>query len=243
MKVHPLGSTTAYQVFGVSLDFDQELLDAMHKSMVRKHHPDRGGDPAVFLQYQVAYEILSDPAQRLDEKAREQKRLNSMYGKTIPTLNTPPPSSARTTTQASQPTTYTMKASQPAYKMAFKRTPGTYTLFDTKWGPVFHGIMLAVFFLVNAMLFTSGGSGFEYNALILSFGLANVLATLPWSFMAARYLASKRGGFFWVVGLYLFGVFALIASFWYGLVASTAVFIASKLYKVYKARQAVAASV
>lgn len=240
MKIHPLGLTTAYQVFGVSLDFDQELLDAMHKSMVRKHHPDRGGNPAVFLQYQVAYEILSDPAQRLDEKAREQKRLNSIYGKTIPTLNTPPPSSARTTTQ--QPTAYTMKAPQPAYKMAFKRTQGTYTLYDTKWGHIFHGMMLAVFFLVNAMLFNSGGTPFEYNALILSFGLANVLATLPWSFMAARYLASKRGGLFWVVGLYLFGVFALIASFWHGLIAATALFIASKLYKGLRARQTAATS-
>ena len=242
MKVHPLGSTTAYQVFGVSLDFDQELLNAMHKSMVRKHHPDRGGDADVFLQYQIAYEILSDPAQRLDEKAREQKRLSSMYGATIPTLNTPPPSSAQTTTQASQPKTYTMKASQPAYKMAFKRKPGTYTLYDTKRrGPIFHGIMLAFFFLVNAMLFTSGGSGFEYNSLILSFGLANVLATLPWSFMAARYLASKRGGFFLLVGFYLFGVFALIASFWYGLLAATAVFIGSKIYKAVKVRRAATA--
>jgi uncharacterized membrane protein len=241
MKVHPLGETTAYQVFGVSLDFDQELLDAMHKSMVRKHHPDRGGDPAVFLQYQVAYEILSDPAQRLDEKAREQKRLNSMYGATIPTLNTPPPSSTQTTTKTSQPKTYTMKAGQPAYKMAFKRKAGTYTLYDTKKGPVFHGIMLAFFFVVNAFLFAGNGGGFEYDALILSFGLANVLATLPWSFKAARYLASKRGGFFLLVGFYLFGIFALIASFWYGLLAATAVFIGSKIYKAVKVRRAATA--
>lgn len=241
MKVHPLGETTAYQVFGVSLDFDQELLDAMHKSMVRKHHPDRGGDPAVFLQYQVAYEILSDPAQRLDEKAREQKRLNSMYGTTIPTLNTPPPSSTQTSTKTSQPKTYKMKASQPAYKMAFKRKAGTYTLYDTKRGPVFHGIMLAFFFMVNAFLFAGNGGGFEYDALVLSFGLANVLATLPWSFKAARYLASKRGGFFLLVGFYLFGIFALIASFWYGLLAATAVFIGSKIYKAVKVRRAATA--
>ncbi len=225
MKVHPLGGITAYQVFGISLDFDQELLDAMHKQMVRRHHPDKGGDPAAFLQYQVAYEILSDPAQRLEEKAREQKRLSETYGQaTIPTLNTPPP----------------IPRGPKNYR--FKSTPGVYTIYDTRVrGRVFHAIMLTLAFTLNAWLFLTGGGDFGYHFLVLSVGLATVMATFPWSFMAARYLASKRGGFIVLAAFYGIGVFALISSFTYGLAAAVFVFVGLKVYGAASADRAPAA--
>jgi len=236
MKVHPLGDITAYQVFGISLDFDQELLDAMHKTMVRKHHPDKGGDPAVFLKYQIAYEILSDPAQRSAERLRERNRLDSAHSHTTSTINPHPPLNTESTIHTGQP--WTDRDQQPPtfLNRAVRRTEGSpFTIYDTKVrGRVFHGAMLALFFAINSWLFIRGGSAPQYNALVLSVGFANVLVTLPWTYMLARFLATRRGAFILLTLFYLFGVFALISTFLYGLVTATAVLIAVKVFTARK---------
>ena len=38
------GKETAYQVYGLGLDFDEGVLAAIHKRKIREHHPDAGGD-------------------------------------------------------------------------------------------------------------------------------------------------------------------------------------------------------
>ena len=73
------GHETAYQVYGLSLDFDEEVLAAIHKRKTREHHPDAGGDREQFERYQRAYEVLTDPAQRFDERKREEARLEARF--------------------------------------------------------------------------------------------------------------------------------------------------------------------
>ena len=140
------------------------------------------------------------------------------------------------TIQTGQP--WTDRDQQPPtfLNRAVRRTEGSpFTIYDTKVrGRVFHGVMLALFFAINSWLFIRGGSAPQYNALVLSVGFANVLVTLPWTYMLARFLATRRGAFILLTLFYLFGVFALISTFLYGLVTATAVLIAVKVFTARK---------
>lgn len=73
------GHETAYQVYGLSVNFDEEVLAAIHKRKSREHHPDAGGDREQFERYQKAYEVLTDPAKRFDERKREEARLQQEF--------------------------------------------------------------------------------------------------------------------------------------------------------------------
>ena len=35
-----------------------------YRALAKQHHPDKGGDPALFGRIQHAYEVLSDPQKR-----------------------------------------------------------------------------------------------------------------------------------------------------------------------------------
>ena len=76
---NPTGHETAYQVYGLGLDFDEDVLAAIHKRKTREHHPDTGGDREQFERYQMAYEVLTDPAKRFDERKREKARLQQAF--------------------------------------------------------------------------------------------------------------------------------------------------------------------
>ena len=73
------GHETAYQVYGLSVNFDEEVLAAIHKRKSREHHPDAGGDREQFERYQRAYEVLTDPTRRFDERKREEERLRRTF--------------------------------------------------------------------------------------------------------------------------------------------------------------------
>lgn len=53
-----------YAILGISEDSTQDQVRLAWKDAARKHHPDRGGDPAFFAQLSDAYECLSDPKKR-----------------------------------------------------------------------------------------------------------------------------------------------------------------------------------
>lgn len=53
-----------YGVLGLGPDATPEELKAAHRRAVRRHHPDAGGDSAVFHAVQRAYGVLSDPGRR-----------------------------------------------------------------------------------------------------------------------------------------------------------------------------------
>ena len=55
---------TYYQTLGVSSDSKPEAIRAAYRSLVGKHHPDKGGDPLIFKAVQEAYNVLSDAGTR-----------------------------------------------------------------------------------------------------------------------------------------------------------------------------------
>ena len=95
---------TAYQVYGLSLDFDQDVLAAIHKRKVREHHPDAGGNREQFERYQRAYEILCDPSKRRAERELERARLRQTFWTSPTTSNS---SYANTDASTSHAPSYT----------------------------------------------------------------------------------------------------------------------------------------
>ncbi|RLK46666.1 DnaJ domain-containing protein [Microbacterium telephonicum] len=59
-------SASAYDVLGVAPDVDDESLRKAYRLRLRQTHPDTGGDAALFVQVQRAWELVGDP----DDRAR-----------------------------------------------------------------------------------------------------------------------------------------------------------------------------
>jgi curved DNA-binding protein CbpA len=56
--------TTHYEVLGVKEDASDREINAAYRRLAKKHHPDRGGDPAFFQRVNDAYTILRSKAER-----------------------------------------------------------------------------------------------------------------------------------------------------------------------------------
>jgi len=61
-----------YKVLGVSKDASESELKKAYRKLALKNHPDKGGDPELFKEITVAYEVLSDP---------EKRQMYDKYGK------------------------------------------------------------------------------------------------------------------------------------------------------------------
>lgn len=57
-------SASAYEVLGVEPDADEETLRRAYRLRLRQTHPDAGGDAAVFIQVQRAWELIGSPEAR-----------------------------------------------------------------------------------------------------------------------------------------------------------------------------------
>ena len=57
-------SASAYEVLGVDPAVDQEELRRAFRLRLRQTHPDTGGDAAVFIQVQYAWELVGTPESR-----------------------------------------------------------------------------------------------------------------------------------------------------------------------------------
>ena len=53
-----------YSIFGVSQNANKTELKAAYRRLVKKHHPDTGGDKNKFLEIQLAWETLNDPIKK-----------------------------------------------------------------------------------------------------------------------------------------------------------------------------------
>jgi len=53
-----------YEILGVSQDQNSDEIKSAFRALAKKHHPDLGGDPAIFRRIQEAYETLCDPEKR-----------------------------------------------------------------------------------------------------------------------------------------------------------------------------------
>lgn len=57
-------SASAYDVLGVAPDADEETLRKAYRLRLRQTHPDTGGDAALFVQVQRAWDLVGDPDAR-----------------------------------------------------------------------------------------------------------------------------------------------------------------------------------
>jgi hypothetical protein len=55
---------THYDVLGVARAATADELRAAYRARARAHHPDAGGDPALFRRVNVAWRVLGDPDRR-----------------------------------------------------------------------------------------------------------------------------------------------------------------------------------
>jgi curved DNA-binding protein len=55
-----------YNILGVDRSASQEDIKKAYRKLASKHHPDRGGDTAMFQKIQAAYDTLGDAAKRAD---------------------------------------------------------------------------------------------------------------------------------------------------------------------------------
>jgi len=55
-----------YATLGVGQKADDAAIKQAYRKLIRKHHPDKGGDAEVFRSIQQAYEVLSVPQKRAE---------------------------------------------------------------------------------------------------------------------------------------------------------------------------------
>jgi curved DNA-binding protein len=53
-----------YEILGVPRDATAEQIRQAYRRLAMRHHPDRGGDDALFKEINQAYSVLADPKQR-----------------------------------------------------------------------------------------------------------------------------------------------------------------------------------
>lgn len=53
-----------YAILGVSTTSNPAQIKGAYRRLAKKHHPDKGGDPAIFGEISRAYAVLSDPVKR-----------------------------------------------------------------------------------------------------------------------------------------------------------------------------------
>lgn len=59
-----MSNPTLYKILGVKSTASLEQIKRAYRKKVKKHHPDIGGDPELFIRIQKAYDILSDLEKR-----------------------------------------------------------------------------------------------------------------------------------------------------------------------------------
>jgi DnaJ-class molecular chaperone len=70
-----------YSILGVDRSADQNQIKKAYRELVKKHHPDQGGDAEQFKQINEAYETLKDPDRRSHyDNPQTQYNFNSNFG-------------------------------------------------------------------------------------------------------------------------------------------------------------------
>ena len=64
-----------YEELGLNKSASKNEIKSSYRSLVKKHHPDAGGDKERFIKIQTAWETLNDP----QKKAQYDQKLFSSY--------------------------------------------------------------------------------------------------------------------------------------------------------------------
>lgn len=83
---------TAYTVLEIEETATAEEIRLAWKALIKKHHPDKGGDQALFDKIQKSYDVLSDPSSRAEydakvRKVRSQEKIRSMQRSVYDTIS------------------------------------------------------------------------------------------------------------------------------------------------------------
>lgn len=78
-----------YAILNVASDSTSSQIKAAYRKLAKKHHPDKGGDPALFHRIQEAYDILSNSLSRreYDRKRRQQPFEGERYRTVVPVVS------------------------------------------------------------------------------------------------------------------------------------------------------------
>jgi molecular chaperone DnaJ len=89
-------SPDPYQVLGVNPQASHGEIKAAYRALVKRHHPDAGGDAAAMLAVNAAWEVLGDRQQRhrLDQVRREAPMPGSTASGQAPAQSVPRAASA-----------------------------------------------------------------------------------------------------------------------------------------------------
>ena len=74
-QMHTQDTIDPYYILRIRQDATQEEIHDSYRRLIKKYHPDKGGDPEIFKEVQWAYKILADPENR--------RRFDSRFSDTI----------------------------------------------------------------------------------------------------------------------------------------------------------------
>ena len=80
-------SNNLYQILGVDSNASSAELKSAYRELVKKHHPDAGGNQELILGINAAWEILGDPQKRLAYDLKS-KQKDSFFQETTPAPST-----------------------------------------------------------------------------------------------------------------------------------------------------------